>query len=56
MSPVVLLSILSTINPANAVARIADADLPGSLVVIAFLLVVIVGWSIQGGMTHRRAA
>ena len=54
MDAVILLSVLSTINPADAFERIARGDLPGSLVVTAFLLLVIAGWSVQGGLAHRR--
>ena len=54
MDAVVLLSVLSTINPGNAFEQLTQGDLPGSLVVTAFLLLVIAGWSIQGGLAHRR--
>jgi len=54
MDAVILLSVLSTINPADAFGQIARGDLPGSLVVTAFLLLVIAGWSVQGGLAHRR--
>ena len=54
MDAVGLLSVLSTINPGNAFERFAQGDLPGSLVVTAVLLLVIAGWSIQGGLAHRR--
>ncbi len=54
MDAVVLLSVLSTINPGNAFDQLVQSDLPGSLVVTAFLLLVIAGWSIQGGLAQRR--
>ena len=54
MDAAVLLSVLSTIDPGNTFAQIAQGDLPGSLVVTAFLLFAIAGWSIQGGLAHRR--
>ena len=54
MDAIVLLSVLSTINPGNAFEQLAQGDLPGSLVVTAFLLLVIAGWSVQGGLAHRR--
>ena len=54
MDAVILLSVLSAINPANALEQIAQGDLPGGLVVTAFLLVVILRWSVQGGLANRR--
>ena len=54
MDATALLSILSTVNPGNAFEQLAQGELPGSLVVTAFLLFLIVGWSIQGRLTHRR--
>lgn len=54
MNAVVLLSVLSSIDPGNALEQATQGDLPGGLVVFAFLLVLIAGWSIQGGLTHRR--
>jgi hypothetical protein len=54
MNAVVLLSVLSTINPGNAFEQATQADLPGGLVVLAFLLVLIAGWSIQGGLAQHR--
>ena len=54
MDAVILLSVLSAINPGNAFEQIARGDLPGGLVVTAFLLLVILGWSVQGGLANRR--
>ena len=54
MDATILLSVLSTVNPTNALEQLARGDLPGSLVVTAFLLLVIAGWSIQGGLAHRQ--
>lgn len=54
MDATVLLSVLSTIDPGNAFEQLARGDLPGSLVVTAFLLLVIAGWSIHGGLAHRQ--
>ena len=54
MDAVILLSVLSTVNPSNVFEQIAQGDLPGSLVVTAFVLLVILGWSVQGGLARRR--
>jgi hypothetical protein len=54
MTAVVLLSVLSTIDPGNTFKQATRGDLPGGLVLVAFLLILIAGWSIQGGLAHRR--
>lgn len=54
MNATVLLTVLNTVNPGNAFEQLSQGDSPGSLVVTAFLLLVIAGWSIQGGLAQRR--
>lgn len=55
MITVVLLSVLGTIKLDQALKQIDQGALPGGMVVTAFLLLVIAGWSVQGGLAHRRA-